>query len=266
MCRLMAGQSIESLAAIVRMLRSPHGCLWDRAQTKEDAARYVLEEAYEVIDALENGSAEELKEELGDLLFQIVALSCIAEERGEFSLSDIMNSAGEKMIRRHPHVFGNAKVRSVADIKDNWDAIKKQETGESTYRERFARITKTLPALIRAQKITGEAAKAGFDWQKTDDVLAKVEEELEELKRAIKSCQRERVSDEMGDLLLSLVNLCRFLEIDAEASLRDTLQRFILRFSYIEEELQKAGKQPSDVSLAEMDRLWEEAKMKGTGG
>jgi tetrapyrrole methylase family protein / MazG family protein len=260
---LKAEECLRRLMEIIVRLRSPSGCLWDRQQNDRDIARYLLEEAYEAVEAVEKGSAEDVREELGDLLFQIIFLAHLAEEKGEFDLAGVMTGVEEKMIRRHPHVFGNISVECINDIKDNWEVIKKTEGKTvSEYGRRFAGITKALPALLRAQKITKEAARVGFDWEKTDDVLYKVEEELSELKDAIKTNHRDRIAEEMGDLLFSLVNLCRFLNLDAETTLRGTITKFSDRFSHIEEELLKAGKTPAEASLAEMDRLWEEAKLK----
>ena len=208
------------------------------------------------------GESGALKEELGDLLFQIIFLASLAEENDNFDLADVMQGVREKMIRRHPHVFGDTEVRSVSDIKENWHTIKKMEKGETTYRERFEGITRALPALLRAQKISNAAAKAGFDWEKTADVLAKLEEELGELKEAIKTCLHARISEELGDMLFSLVNLCRFLEVDAETALRRTTDKFVRRFSFIEDELLKNNRTPDDATPSELDRLWEEAKKK----
>lgn len=259
----MTEENLQHLMEIMRTLRSPTGCLWDRELQPQQAANYLLEEAYEVMDAVENGSPAALQEELGDVLLQIIVLACMAEEQGDFTLAVVMKAAGEKMIRRHPHVFGNTKVTNVADINENWQRIKKIEKGASSYGERFAGTAKAFPALVRAQKITKEAARAGFDWEKTEDVLTKVEEEWAELKEAIETGRREKIQEEMGDMLFSLVNLCRFLDVDAESSLRLTLQKFIKRFSFMEEELSKEGKKPTDVPLVELDKLWEEAKQKG---
>lgn len=256
-----AGKNLARLLEIVSRLRSPSGCLWDRAQGKHDIARYLLEEAYEVVDAIENGSPAALQEELGDLLFHIIFLAHLAEERDDFDLTDVMAGIAEKMIRRHPHVFGDKSVASVAAIKENWDIIKNKEgKGLGTCRERLDGIAKGLPALTRAQKITQMAAKVGFDWENTEGVLTKVEEELAELKGAIQAGRHEHISEEIGDLLFSLVNLCRFLDVDAETSLRGASHKFVQRFAYIEEELLKMGKEPATATLAEMDRLWEEAK------
>lgn len=257
------GQNLTRLMEIVSRLRSTSGCLWDRAQDKQDIARYLLEEAYEVVDAIENGSPADVQEELGDLFFHIIFLADLAKEKAEFDLADVMAGIEEKMIRRHPHVFGNKSAESVEAIKQNWDVIKKQE-GKSlgTVQERWEEIAKNLPALIRAQKITQTAAKVGFDWENTAGVLEKVEEELAELKEAMQTCHQERIAAEMGDVFFTLVNLCRFLTVDAEASLRSASHKFIQRFAYIEEELLKMGKKPAAATQAEMGRLWEEAKLR----
>ena len=258
-----AGQNLARLMEIVSRLRSPSGCLWDREQNKQDIARYLLEEAYEVVDAIENGAPADLQEELGDLLFHIIFLADLAQEKAEFDLTDVMAGIAEKMIRRHPHVFSAKSFASVAAIKENWDIIKKQEGKDlGVGQERWEGIAKNLPALIRAQKITQAAAKVGFDWENTEGVLNKVEEELAELKEAIRACRQERIAEEMGDLLFSLVNLCRFLDVDAEASLRGASHEFVQRFVYVEEALLKVGKNPATTTLAEMDRLWEEAKLR----
>jgi len=257
------GQNLARLMEIVSKLRSPSGCLWDREQSKEDIARYLLEEAYEVVDAIENGSPAALLEELGDLLFHIIFLADLADEQADFDLTDVMAGIVEKMIRRHPHVFSDKSVESVTAIKENWDLIKKKEgKGLGTCRDRFNGIATVLPALIRAQKITQTAAKVGFDWENIAGVLEKVEEELAELKSAIKAKRQECIAEEMGDLLFSLVNLCRFLDVDAEASLRGASHKFIQRFAYIEEELLKMGKKPAKTTQPEMERLWKEAKNK----
>jgi len=185
----------------------------------------------------------------------------MAKEQGEFDFTDVAQAICDKMIRRHPHVFSAKSFASVAAIKENWDIIKKQEGKNlGTYQEQWEGIAKDLPALIRAQKITQTAAKVGFDWENTEGVLKKVEEELAELKEAMQTCRQERIAEEMGDLLFSLVNLCRFLDVDAEASLRGASHKFVQRFAYIEKALLKVGKQPATTTPAEMDRLWEEAK------
>jgi len=250
-----------NLRDILRRLRSPEGCLWDRQQTKEDIGRYLLDESYEVLDAIASGSPSELREELGDLLFQILFLARIAEEAGEFDIVEVLDEIGAKMIRRHPHVFGGREVNSVADIKANWEEIKRTE--EKKYEKHLSlldKVPRSMPALMRAQKMTALASKVGFDWPNAREVLAKIEEELEELKAALTSGQQEQIAEETGDLLFSLVNFSRFFSLDAEQALSGTISKFSSRFLYIEEKLKERGKTPADASLEEMDQLWNEAK------
>ena len=247
------------LQDILRRLRSPSGCLWDRRQRIPDIGRYLIEEAYEVIEAIDAGDLNSLQEELGDLLFQILFLARIAEETGEFSFSDVMFGVAEKMIRRHPHVFSNLAVDNVETIKTNWKTIKEDEEGKAPT-GLFQGIPRALPALNRVQIITEKASEIGFDWGNAEAVLVKVEEELREFKDALKEGRRKLIKNEMGDLLFSLVNLCRFLEIDAEEALRSSLQKFIHRFTYIVTRLQAYGKTPDQVSLADMDDLWNQSK------
>ena len=248
---------------IIRRLRSPDGCMWDRQQKKEDVAGYLLDEAYEVIDAIESGSAEALKEELGDLLFQILFLACLSEETGDFDTSGIIENVTEKMIRRHPHVFGNTTVRNVDEIRSNWEYIKRNmENKKKTETHHiFKGVLRSMPALLAAQRMTANASKVGFDWEKTEDVLLKVDEELVELKTAIQSGQHEKIREEMGDLFFSLVNVCRFVDVNAEDSLKATMKKFAERFKYIEDMLAIKGKNPMEASLEEMDDLWNEWKL-----
>ena len=242
-------------------LRGPDGCPWDRSRTKAEIGRYLIGEAYEVIDAIEAGSRDSLQEELGDLLFHILFLARMAEEDGTFDITDVINTITEKMVHRHPHVFGSATVRNVRDVKDNWDEIKKQE-----YRRKgitpglLDRIPRSLPALMKAKEMTAKASQVGFDWERTEDVLSKVEEELAELKTAIKEGRKDHIKEETGDLLFSIVNLSRFTGVDAEESLQATTGKFARRFAYIEEMLLGQGKTPASATLEEMDRLWDESK------
>jgi len=254
-------QRFTNLRGILRRLRSPEGCLWDRQQKKEDIGRYLLDESYEVLDAINAGSPAELREELGDLLFQILLLAQIAEEAGEFDIAEVLDEIGAKMIRRHPHVFGNREVSSVADIKANWEEIKRNEEKKYDHHESLLdKIPRSMPALMRAQKITALAAKVGFDWPNAQEVLAKIEEELSELKAAIKTGEQQHIAEETGDLFFSLVNLCRFFPMDAEQTLAKTILKFSSRFFYIEEKLKERGETPAEATLEEMDRLWNEAK------
>ncbi len=259
-----ATDRFEKLLTLIERLRNPEGgCPWDIRQTKEDVGRYLLDETYEVLEAVEKASPAALREELGDLLFMILFLARIAEERKEFDMAGILSEITAKMIRRHPHVFGEAKVKDAAEVKRNWDQIKRDvekrgEDGNSL----LARVPRTMPALMRAQKITSEAAKVGFDWDRAESVMAKVEEELGEFREALAKGNPDRVRDEIGDILFSIVNLSRHLNVNAEEALRSTNRKFEERFLYIEERLREQGKSPASSTLEEMDALWEEAKKK----
>jgi len=258
---LQSEQDFQNLLKIIQRLRSPGGCLWDIRQKKEDVGRYLIDEAYEVIDAIDSGSPKELKEELGDLLFQILFIARISEEESEFDISDVIKEISGKMIRRHPHVFGNKKVQDIPEIKSNWEDIKKQEkSGKGKDESFFNRIPKSLPSLLRAQKITEKASRVGFDWKNIDGALKKIEEELMEFRVALKSKEKGELKNEIGDIIFSLVNLSRFVEISADEALRSSIKKFTDRFSYIEEKLKSHGKTLSDTTLEEMDHLWDESK------
>src|SRR5512145_1948305 len=206
-----AQQELQELIELIRRLRAPDGCPWDRKQSKQDMAKYLLDEAYEVFDALAENDPPHIQEELGDLLFLILFVSEIASESCEFTLACAMKSIKEKMIRRHPHVFGDVQVNSVQDVKDNWQEIKKLErAGEAADKNIFSNIPRSLPALKRAQKITAAASRYGFDWPEADDVLVKLKEELDELAQARKANDAQKIEEEMGDILFTLVNLSRF--------------------------------------------------------
>lgn len=248
-------RNLGELHDLVCRLRAPDGCPWDQAQQKPDLVRYLLNEAYEVVDAIDGHSPERLKEELGDLLFQIVFLSVLAEESGEFTLADVISGVKEKMIRRHPHVFGGEQVTSVQEVKKHWERIKGEEG-----KPLLAEVPRALPALLRAQEITRRASRVGFDWPDMGGVIHKVEEEWEELKQAIGEGKDERCQEELGDLLFACVNLARFLGVEAEEALNGTSERFIARFSYIEAKLKERGMTPEEANLEEMDALWDEAK------
>jgi tetrapyrrole methylase family protein/MazG family protein len=251
--------NFNRLLNIIQHLRSSKGCLWDRQQKKEDVARYLIDEAYEVIDAIDSGLPNALREEMGDLLFQIFFLARISEEAGDFSLADVMEDVTEKMIRRHPHVFGNTKVRDVEDIRSNWEDIKRHKENKIKVGI-LDRIPRSMPSLLAAQKMTDLASKLGFDWGKAEDVLVKIEEELLEFKTALKSHDSNKVREEIGDVFLSLVNLCRFMEVSAEESLKAAINKFGRRFRYIEDHLAARGVTPMEASLEEMDDLWNQSK------
>ncbi|MBU0651264.1 MAG: nucleoside triphosphate pyrophosphohydrolase [Proteobacteria bacterium] len=251
----------RELLDLVEKLRSPDGCPWDRAQKKGDIGRYLMEEAYEVLEALEGSSPENVQEELGDLLFQILFLARMAEEAGEFDIAAVLGGITEKMIRRHPHVFGDTTVEGVEEVRTNWERIKTEVEHKGDKGSPICDgIPRSLSTLARAQRITARTAEAGFDWPDTAGVLDKVEEELAELRAALEAKDPKRMQDEAGDLLFTLVNLCRFAKVDAETALRSSMRKFINRFSHIERELAARGKAPKGSSPAEMDRIWEEAK------
>ena len=260
-------EKFRELIDLVARLRSPDGCPWDRSQNKGDIGRYLIEEAYEVLEALDGASPEELCEELGDLLFQILFLARIAEEAGEFNMGAVLDAINEKMIRRHPHVFGDTQVANVEAIRKNWEQIKKEVEHKGKDKPRLSHgIPRSLSTLARTQRITARASVAGFDWGNAIEVLKKVEEELSEFRAALEAGNKAAMKEEAGDLLFTLVNLCRFAGADAEAALRASLGKFIKRFAYIEKTLAKRGKTPAEATLTEMDGLWHEAKNKKSEG
>jgi len=256
-------EKLKELTKLIRKLRSPDGCPWDRQQKKEDIGKYILEEAYEVIDALNHTDPRALKEELGDLLFQILFLTEICAESGYFSFKDVMDEINGKMIRRHPHVFGNRKVSSVQEVKDNWQQIKNQERKDKKDPGNiFSSVPRSLPALKRAQKITSIASANGFDWSDVKGVLKKLKEELKEFDLAVQKGSLDKIEEELGDMLFTVVNLSRFFSMDAETALSKTTEKFLRRFSYVTEKLSALGITPAEATMAQMDALWNESKSK----
>ena len=249
----------ELLMEIMRKLRAPGGCPWDAEQSHQSLKRYLLEEAYEVIEAIDAKDDSHLKEELGDLLLQPVFHAAIAEERDAFTMNEVLDAINDKLIRRHPHVFGEAVIESSEAQVENWEKIKKQEKGVQR-KSALSGIPPQLPALMQAQKITEKAARVGFDWEHTDQVFTKVMEELHEFEEAMLSGDQKEMESELGDLLFAIVNLGRFLAIDPEEALRKTINRFTKRFNHIEDTLHARGKAMQSSTLEEMDLLWEEAK------
>ncbi|GFE59163.1 nucleoside triphosphate pyrophosphohydrolase [Geobacter sp. AOG1] len=249
----------DRLLEIMRRLRAPGGCPWDAEQTHDSLKRYLLEECYEVIEAIDAGSPEMLKEELGDLLLQPIFHAAIAEERGEFTMDDVIAAICDKLVRRHPHVFGDLEIRDSAAQVENWEKIKKAEKGEER-RSALSGVPPHLPALMKAHKITEKAARVGFDWSRTDEVFAKVLEELHEFEETMLEGDQERMEAELGDLLFSIVNLGRFLALNPEEALRKTIARFARRFEHIETTLHARGIQLTEATLEQMEQLWQEAK------
>jgi MazG family protein len=244
----------EKLVNVVRKLRIE--CPWDKEQTHESLRYPLIEEAYEVVESIDDQNLEELKKELGDLLLHVVYHSTIAEDNREFTLPSVIQNATDKLIRRHPHVFGDVKVSGPEEVKENWEKIKLSEGRESI----VDGVPRELPALLRAFRVQDKASKVGFDWEKKEDVWKKVEEELRELRAEALEGDTERTEEEFGDLLFAVVNYARFLRINPEYALRQTVDKFIKRFQFIETKLKDQGKDITKTTLEEMDRLWEEAK------
>jgi len=251
-------KEFSRLHDIIAKLRAPDGCPWDREQTHATLKPYLLEETYETLDALDQNNPGLLREELGDLLLQIVLHSIIAEEKKEFTLNDVVKDIANKMVRRHPHVFAETKVSGVGEIWQNWEQIKKTEKKEQV--SILDTIPHNLPALFRAEKIQKKAARVGLDWTETKPVLEKVREELQEFTEAQARDDKNKVSEEFGDVLFTLVNLARKLELDAEDALRLATKKFEKRFRYIEAKLRQEQKDFQDCSPEELDKYWEEAK------
>jgi tetrapyrrole methylase family protein/MazG family protein len=251
---------LNELIEIMAALRSEKGCPWDREQTRESLKPFIVEEAYEVLEAIDEKNPEAIKEELGDLLFQIVFQCRIAEERGEFGMAEVIEKIGKKMIARHPHVFGDADYKTAEEVLVHWEAQKKREGKQ---RESILDgVPKTLPSLLRAHRLQDRASRVGFDWEKVEDVLPKLEEELNEFRAALRGKKQEEIEDELGDIFFVLVNISRFVGINPEDALRKTISKFISRFRYVEMAAADKGKSLSDMSLTEMDELWDEAKKK----
>jgi len=250
-------KTFDDIVSLARRLRAPGGCPWDREQTLESLRAYVLEEAYEVIQAIELGDTDGLVEELGDFLFQVVFISQIASEEGKFGIGDVTQRLHDKLIRRHPHVFGEKKAKNADEALRTWNAEKlKEKKGKSDLEE----IPRAMPSLMRAQRVGEKAARAGFDWNDVSSVLAKVKEELLELEREMEAGEKNRSREEWGDLVFSVVNLARHLDIDAETTSHGAVEKFIERFSRFEEKARTGEKEISALSMEQMDEIWEEVK------
>jgi ATP diphosphatase len=262
----MAGDinSPSALISVMAALRDPQtGCPWDQAQDFSTIAPYTIEEAYEVRAAIQSNDPAQIKDELGDLLFQVVYHARLAEERGWFDFNDVAASITDKMIRRHPHVFGAAPDRDADAQSRAWEVLKAEERSARAQSGTLDGIAESLPAMARAAKLTARAARVGFDWPDAAAVLDKLEEEIRELRAELPTAAPARLQDELGDMLFVLVNLARKLRLSAETCLDGVNQKFIRRFRYIETALAGMGKVPADSDLAEMDRLWDEAKRSG---
>ena len=250
-------KGFNDLVELARYLRSPEGCPWDREQSLNTVTPYIIEEAFETVQAIELKDKDEIIEELGDLFFQVIFASQIASEDGEFDINEVIDRLYNKLIRRHPHVFGDEKAKDAEEAIMTWH---KQKLKEKSRKRRLLEIPKTMPSLLRAHRVGEKASQVGFDWKNPEEVLPKVKEELSELEVEIQNNNKPGIEKEWGDLLFSLVNLGRHLKLDAEKTTHRAIDGFIERFSKIEDKAEQLGKQLSDLSLQEMDELWDEVK------
>jgi MazG family protein len=257
-----AGEKFQRLVEIMARLRGPGGCPWDSEQTFDTIKPYTLEETYEVLDAIDRRDWGELSEELGDFLLQAVFYAQMAEEQNLFRIGDVLDAIIRKLIRRHPHVFGDDSAQSASDVKRIWGQVKAAEQRDKgkTNHSLLASVPRALPALVEAQQIASRAAHVGFDWETPEQVIEKLHEELGELDRARRAASPTELENEIGDLLFVLVNLARFVKVDPEQALRRTNAKFRERFSYIERKLAERGKKIEESNLEEMEELWQEAK------
>ncbi len=254
---------MQRLLQLMKQLRDPEsGCSWDRQQDFNSLIPYTLEEAYEVVDAIERKDMQDLKSELGDLLFQVVFHAQLAEEQGMFDFSDIAETVTHKLIQRHPHVFSDVSYANATEQKAAWEALKATERQEKEPQNHtiLSGVAKSLPALVRCQKIQDRAAQHGFDWTEIEPVYDKVLEELDEVKEAWQAGEPKHIEEEIGDLLLVAVNLARHMQVNPEQALKKSTQKFIQRFEYIEKNIQQSGREVKNCDLAELDTLWNEAK------
>ncbi len=259
-------REFDELVDIMRRLRSPGGCPWDREQHHNSLKRYLLEEVYEVVEALDEGDLDKLCGELGDVMLQVVFHAQLAQEEGLFDIATVLGRVNEKLRRRHPHVFGDVRVHNAEEVLDNWEQIKRSEGEHEDRTSILDGVPKALPALMRAEKLQRRAAKVGFDWPEMSGAWNKFEEELGELEQAEAEGDPDRVMGELGDVLFALVNVARFLRVDPEEALRRAISRFEQRFRSIESEAERSGRSLSKMTLDEMDALWEAAKQNSAQG
>ncbi|MGL6174242.1 MAG: nucleoside triphosphate pyrophosphohydrolase [Cellulosilyticaceae bacterium] len=250
----------QELIEIIKTLTGENGCEWDKKQTHESLMPHLLEESYELIDAIKNQDVINMQEELGDILLQVLMHAQIAGEAGNFTIEDVINGLASKLVYRHPHVFNENQKIAVEEVEKNWEELKRKEKKQNTQTEAMEAVAKSLPALVRAQKIVKKADEVGFNWNSYEPVIEKIKEELTELIEEVKKQDCNKIEEEMGDLLFSVVNLAYILQINPEFALTNGVEKFINRFRYIENSAFQAGKQLSQMTLEEMDRFWEECK------
>ena len=259
---MSAAEKFDRLLALMARLRAPGGCPWDREQTFDSIKPYTLEETYEVLDAIDRRDWPDLAEELGDYILQAVFYAQMASEQGLFSIEDALEAINRKLLRRHPHVFGEESAETAGDVKRIWSEVKAAEKAAQGRQEEglLAGVPRALPALVEAQQITSRAAQVGFDWENPEQVLEKLQEEASEFTEARRGGSPAALENELGDMLFTLVNLARFVKLDPGLALRATNAKFRRRFGYIERKLAERGKKPADATLEEMEALWQEAK------
>ena len=251
---------MDRLRAIMARLRGPDGCPWDREQTLESLGTFVIEEAYEVLEAIASGVPGDLRDELGDLLFQIVFQARVAEERGEFDLEEVMRAIGDKIVRRHPHVFGDGRLSTADQVLAQWERIKVEERRGAPDDSLFSGVPPRLPALLKALRISTKAGRVGFDWPDAAQLLAKVDEEIAEAREALGRHDRAAIEEELGDLLFTIANVARQAGVDPEAALQSANRKFQVRFRYVEDRLKDEGLVPAPENRTRMEELWSEAK------
>lgn len=254
-------ENIRRLYEIVKRLRAPGGCPWDREQTLHSLKPCLLEETYELLEAMDSDSLADHVEELGDVLLQVVFQCVVREEEGAFTIDDVAREVADKMVRRHPHVFGDVKVDDVAGVLNNWEAIKGKEKRDKPDRSAIDGVPKALPALLKAQRTQAKAARVGFDWKDSSGAIGKIDEELREVKEAIEGGDKAQVEEEIGDLLFAVVNTCRFVEVQAEDALQGATAKFARRFKAVEKSVKAQGKNMKELSLAELDEIWDAVKV-----
>lgn len=252
----------EALKGVIRKLRAPDGCPWDREQTHASLKRYLIEETYETLEAIDTGEPEKVRDELGDVLLQVLLHAEIASEQDQFNMDDVVHGVAAKMIARHRHVFGDAEASTAEEVVALWDSIKKEEKGHASHTQSLRDVPPHLPALMRGYKVQHKASKAGFDWDHIDGAWEKVREEMAELEAAAAAGDKAHMEEELGDLLFAVVNVSRFMDIQPELALTGTIEKFIRRFAAVETLAEQDGNRLENMSLAEMDTLWDRVKEK----
>ena len=255
----MPSRNFEELVTLMERLRGPGGCPWDREQKLEDLRPFIIEEAYEVVDAIDRNDRESLREEVGDLLLEAVFVAQIAKEEGSFEIGDAIGAIHDKLVRRHPHVFAEVVAETSDEVLTNWEKLKNQERVAKD-ESLLSGVPQALPALLKAMRLTEKAARVGFDWERTEDVISKLEEETAELKDAIARGEREEILHEMGDLLFTIANIARRMQMDPESACQKSNLKFTRRFQHIEKRMRESGRSFDGASLEELDRMWDEAK------